>query len=116
VCASSSAICSWWSGDVGCGPSTSIAAVTARWIDRLQVLEIEFGDRVQLVRQSGFFEVSRQVVEPGAIFGLQRDECRYRCCPALWSWHAAPRRHRGRRWAVLLAAPGAVPRLTFGWG
>jgi hypothetical protein len=53
--------------------SRSVSAVAARRVDRLEFLEIEFGDRLELVGQSRTFEVVRQVVEPSAVFILQSD-------------------------------------------
>jgi hypothetical protein len=38
-----------------------------------KVLEVEFGDGLQLVGQARSFEVVRDVVEPGAVFLLQTD-------------------------------------------
>jgi len=49
----------------------SIATVTARRINRQQFVEVEFGDRLQLLGRDGTFEALRQSVEPGAIFVLQ---------------------------------------------
>jgi hypothetical protein len=50
--------------------SLSIAAVTARRVDRPQLLEIELSDGLQLVGQSRSFEVVRQAVEPRTVFVL----------------------------------------------
>jgi hypothetical protein len=47
-----------------------VAAVAAWWLDRLQLLEVEFGNDVQLLRQRRAFEVGRQSVQPGAVFVL----------------------------------------------
>ena len=68
----------------------SVAAVAARWIDRLQLLEVETGDRLQLLPQPRSFEVGRKVVQPGAVFVLQIDEGGYRRRPP-------PRRRDARR-------------------
>ena len=41
------------SGDVGGEPPESVAAVAARWLDHLQqLLEVKFGNGVQLLRQT----------------------------------------------------------------
>jgi hypothetical protein len=48
----------------------SVAAVAARWVDRLQFLEVDLSNSLQLLRQSRAFEAGRQVVEPSAIFVL----------------------------------------------
>ena len=56
--------------DAGGEPPVSVTAVAARWIDRLQLLEVELDDGVQLLGQRRPFEAGRQVVEPGAIFVL----------------------------------------------
>jgi hypothetical protein len=53
--------------------SSSVAAVAARRVDCVELLEIELGDCLELVGQSQSFEVVRQVVEPGAVFVLQSD-------------------------------------------
>ena len=50
-----------------CQVVLSVPAVTARRVDRLELLEIELVDSVELVRQSESVEVVRQVVEPGAV-------------------------------------------------
>jgi len=50
--------------------SSSVPAVAARRVDRLELLEIELGDCLEFVGQSRSFEVVRQVVEPGAVFVL----------------------------------------------
>ena len=50
--------------------SSSVPAVAARRVDRLELLEIELGNCLELVGQSRSFEVVRQVVEPGAVFVL----------------------------------------------
>src|SRR5271165_2257206 len=86
----------------------SVAAVAAWGLDRLKLLEVEFGDSLQLVGQSRSFEVVRDVVEPGAVFVLQSDQRRHRCRPAHGPWREALR--RGRGWEVaLLAQRGADP-------
>ena len=82
----------------------SVPAVAARRVDRLE-----------LVGQSRSFEVVRQVVEPGAVFVLQSDQRRYRCCPASGPWRE-PRRRRGGGWAALLAQLGTASRLPLGRG
>src|SRR6516162_3378715 len=64
----------------------SVAAVTTGWIDRLQLLEVELDNHLQLVRQLGAFEALRQVVQPGAVFLLQVDQSGHRCRPACWPW------------------------------
>jgi hypothetical protein len=53
--------------------SSSVPAVAARRVDRVELLEIELGNCLELVGQSRSFEVVRQVVEPSAVFVLQRD-------------------------------------------
>jgi hypothetical protein len=50
--------------------SWSVPTVAARRVDRLELLEIELGNCLELVGQSRSFEVVRQVVEPGAVFVL----------------------------------------------
>src|SRR5580693_6223636 len=85
----------------------SVAAVAARRVGGPQLLEVELGDGLQLVGQSRCFEVVRQVIEPGAVFVLQSDQRRDRCCPASGPWHETPRRRRGSR-AALLAKLGTA--------
>jgi hypothetical protein len=85
----------------------SVATVAARWVDCLQLLEVELGNGVELLRQPRPFQAGRQVVQPDAVFILQRDECRYRRRPALGPRRGAP---RGRR-AAVPAKPGTV----FAW-
>src|ERR1700758_538302 len=83
-------------GDWGVGrnPLVSVAAVAAGWVDRLQLLKVELGNRLQLLRQAGSFEIGREVIQPCSVFVLQIDERRYRCRPP-----PGPRRDaRGRRW------------------
>jgi hypothetical protein len=53
--------------------SSSVPAVAARRVDRVELLEIELGNCLELVGQSRSFEVVRQVVESSAVFVLQRD-------------------------------------------
>jgi hypothetical protein len=104
-------------GDWGVGrnPLVSVAAVAAGWVDRLQLLKVELGNRLQLLRQAGSFEIGREVIQPCSVFVLQIDERRYRCRPP-----PGPRRDaRGRRWrgcAAVLAPPGTVSRLALSWG
>jgi len=102
-------------GDDGGEPPLSIAAVAARCLDRLQLLKIEFDDDLQLLRQSRPSEAGRQVVEPGAVFLLEVEQCRHRRRPALGPRRGAPRRRRGRR-VVVPAQPGPASRLALGWG
>jgi hypothetical protein len=66
--------------------SRSVSAVAARRVDRPEFLEIEFGDRLELVGQSRTFEVVRQVVEPGAVFILQSNQRRHRGFPTSGPW------------------------------
>ena len=47
--------------------SPSVPTVAARRVDRLKLLEIEVGDRLEFVGQSRSFEVVRQVVEPAPV-------------------------------------------------
>jgi len=56
-------------GRAGESPA-SVAAVTARWVDGLQLLEIELGNGVQLLGQPRPAEAERQIVEPSAVFVL----------------------------------------------
>jgi hypothetical protein len=56
--------------DAGGEPPVSVAAVAARWVDRLQLLKIEFGNGLQLLRQPRCFEAGRQIVEPSAVLIL----------------------------------------------
>ena len=95
--------------------SPSVPAVTARRVDRLEFLEVEVGDRLELVGQSRSFKVVRQVVEPGAVFVLQSDQRRHRCCPTPGAWRETPHRRDGR-WAGLLAQLGTASRLPLGRG
>ena len=53
--------------------SSSVPAVAARRVDRVELLEIELGNSLELDGQSRSFEIVRQVVEPSAVFVLQRD-------------------------------------------
>jgi hypothetical protein len=48
----------------------SIAAVAARRLDGEQLVEVEIDNRLQLFCGSGFGEVFRQTIEPGAVFVL----------------------------------------------
>jgi hypothetical protein len=50
----------------------SISAVAAWWLDGEQLVEVEIDNRLQLFCGSGFGEVFRQTIEPGAVFILQR--------------------------------------------
>ena len=93
--------------------SPSVPAVAARWVDRLELIEIEVGDRLEFVGQSRSFEVVRQVVEPGAVFVLQSDQRRNRGCPTSGSWRET-RGRRGARSSGLLAQLGAASRLPLG--
>ena len=54
-------------GGTGSGPPVSVAAVAARWVDRLQLLEIELGNGLQLLGEPRSFESGRHIVEPGAV-------------------------------------------------
>ena len=95
--------------------SPSVPAVAARRVDRLEFLEVEVCDRLELVGQSRSFEVVRQVVEPGAVFVLQSDQRLHRCCPTPGAWRETRRRRDGR-WAGLLAQLGTTSRLPLGRG
>ncbi|HTD77533.1 MAG TPA: hypothetical protein VK898_07845, partial [Chloroflexota bacterium] len=55
-------------GDASGEPPVSVAAVTARWVDCLQLLEVELGNGLELLRQPRPFETGRQVVQPSAVF------------------------------------------------
>src|SRR6516225_11732836 len=68
-------------GRVGRNPLVSVAAVAAGWVDRLQLLKVELGNRLQLLRQPGFFEIGREVIQPSAVFVMQFDERGDRCRP-----------------------------------
>ena len=88
----------------------SVPTVAARRVDRLKLLEIEVGDRLEFVGQSRSFEVVRQVVEPAPV--LVR---------AISTATAAAQRlgrggRRGGRWAGLLAQLGTASRLPLGRG
>src|SRR6516162_9843817 len=87
--------------------SSSVPAVAARRVDRLELLEIELGDCLEFVGQSRSFEVVRQVVEPGAVFVLQSDQRLQRCCPTPGAWRETRCRRDGR-WAGLLAQLGTA--------
>ena len=91
----------------------SVPAIAARRVDRLELLEVEVGDRLELVGQPRSFEVFRQVVEPVAVFDLQSDQRRYRSCPTSGPWRET-RRRRGARSAGLLAQLGTASRLPLG--
>jgi hypothetical protein len=95
--------------------SPSVPTVAAWRVDRLKLLEIEVGDRLEFVGQSRSFEVVRQVVEPGPVLVLQSDQRRHRCCPTPWAWRETRRRRDGR-WAGLLAQLGTASRLPLGRG
>ena len=95
-----------------CG--VSIPAEAAGWIDRLQLLEVELDDRLELVRQPGGFEVLRQVLQPAAVFLLQIDQSGHRCRPACRPWDAASGRCCGGRPGALLAQLGAASGLSLG--
>src|SRR6516162_11345651 len=70
------AVCLWLStsriavgGSGGCGDAAprSVAAVAARYVDGVQLLEIELDEGLQLVRQSRPVQTGRQIVEPGPV-------------------------------------------------
>jgi len=82
--------------------SPSVSAVAARRVDRLEFLEVEVGDRLELV-------------EPGAVFVLQSDQRRNRGCPTSGPWRET-RGRRGARSAGLLAQLGTASRLPLGRG
>src|SRR6516164_9210494 len=93
------AVCLWLStsriavgGSGGCGDAAprSVAAVAARYVDGVQLLEIELDEGLQLVRQSRPVQTGRQIVEPGPVLVLKVNQCRDRRGPALGS-------RRGRR-------------------
>jgi len=105
--------------------SISVAAVTARRIDRLQLLEIELGNRLQLVGKPRSFEAGRQIVVPRAVFLLQRGEGCHRCRPASGSRKGTPtavgdarcRRRRRSWWGQCRAVSmqlSAMSRLPLG--
>jgi hypothetical protein len=83
-------------GNDGGEPPVSVAAIAARRVDRLQLLEVELGNGVQLRRQPRSFEAGRKVVEP-------RRYSSWRSINAATA--AAQRVGRG---GVLPAQPGAV--------
>jgi hypothetical protein len=87
---------------------------TARRVDRLQLLEVELGNRLQLLRQARSFEIGRELVQPA----------RYSSCRLMSADRRRPpprprrdaRRRRCRGLAAALAQLGAVPHLALGWG
>src|SRR5260370_11477329 len=105
--------------------SISVAAVTARRIDRRQLLEIELGNRLQLVGKPRSFEAGRQIVVPCAVLLLQRGEGCHRCRPASGSRKGTPtavgdahcRRRRRSWWGQCRAVSmqlSAMSRLPLG--
>src|SRR6516225_4124696 len=53
-------------GDAGGEPPVSVAAVAARWVNPLQLLEVELGNGLQLLRQPRCFEAgARRGIGPG---------------------------------------------------
>ncbi len=67
----------------------SVAAVATGRVDRLQLLDVELGDCLQLLRQPGCFEIGGKVVQPGAVIVLQLDQRGDCCRPAPWPWREA---------------------------
>jgi hypothetical protein len=59
-------IVKWLFLSISCGRSRTVARSP-------KVIEVEFGDGLQLVGQARSFEVVRDVVELGAVFLLQTD-------------------------------------------
>ncbi len=102
-------------GETGGGPPVSVAAVAARWIDCLQLLEVELGNGLQLLRQPRRLKAGRQIVEPGTVLVAKVDQRRHRRRPALGPWRGPAHRRRRRR-VVLLTPSGTMSRLAFGWG
>jgi len=83
----------------------SVATIATRWINRRQLVEVDFGDGLQFFRGPGSFEAFRQPVEPSAVFFLQIEQGGDRCGPACWP-RGGPGRRRRRRSGNLLAQPG----------
>ena len=50
----------------------SVATIATRWINRRQLVEVDFGDGLQFFRGPGSFEAFRQPVEPSAVFKSSR--------------------------------------------
>ena len=48
----------------------SVPAEAARWLDRLQLGEVEVADRLECFRERTVSQVIRQALEPGGIFDL----------------------------------------------
>src|SRR5438876_9592511 len=71
------------------GP-VSVAAVAARWLDRLQLLEVEFGNGLQLFRQPRLIEAGRQSL-PRRRPGLS-SQARYSSCSSIRTATAAAQR------------------------
>ena len=106
------AIWPWRLGRVGREPPMSVAAVAARQVDRLELIEVELGHRLQLLRQPRSFEIVREVGPPGAIFALQIDVRRYRRPPP-GPWRNA-RRRRCRGCAAMVIMDW-VSRAVLAW-
>jgi hypothetical protein len=103
----------------------SVTAVAARRVEGQQLLEVEFGDCLELVGQARGAEVFRQVVEPGAVFVLQGEQSGDGGRRTLWPrsgsrrrrenrllalWRSLARRRAWRSAAVI----GRVPRRDLG--
>src|SRR6516164_11867442 len=71
----------WW---LGAGQAClGLRSISARRIDRHQLVEIEFDDRLQHLAGAAVAQSLRESVEPGGIFGLQGDELADGIAPAL---------------------------------
>jgi hypothetical protein len=82
LCASSSAFGHGAGYDPGVEPPASVAAVAARWLDRLQLLEVEFGNGVQLSAS----------LDPARLAGKLSRQARYSSCRSISAATAAAQR------------------------
>src|ERR1700746_1654545 len=103
----------WWA--VRAGWTGSVATVAARRVDRRQLLEVECGNHLELVGEARGAEVFWQVVEPGAVFVLQRQEGGDGGSPTLRSRPPA-RRRRGGSVRLMAAQSGTAAGLPLGGG
>src|SRR3954453_538630 len=74
--------CGLLRGGFGGVAGRSAAAKAARWNDRLQLVEVEIGDRLQPFSQGTVLLIVRQGVEPCGILRLQLEQDGDRIVPA----------------------------------
>jgi hypothetical protein len=87
---------SWCCGGAE-GSARSISPISTRRLDGDKVVKVEFGDCLQRHPGGAVVQCFGESVEPGGMFGLQREEFGDGGAPALWPGSAGGRGMGGER-------------------